>query len=81
MDWIGLLPTMTEYNESSFIQLKQVSDAQASILDLVLFPGFTHISTTVQEHLAIDLNLYVPVLCILGLLVFVCRHIYEGMLA
>ncbi|KAH6675906.1 BCS1 N terminal-domain-containing protein [Halenospora varia] len=45
-----------------------------------VFPGFTLISTAAQELLTVDLNFYVPLLCIFGVLVFICRHIYECVL-
>ncbi|RDL41311.1 uncharacterized protein BP5553_01290 [Venustampulla echinocandica] len=57
-----------------------ISDAQASILDLVLFPGFTRMSTAIQGYLTIDLSVYVPLMCFFGLVVFVCRRIWERLL-
>jgi hypothetical protein len=71
------LPTMAEYNENGSLTIQPISDTQASILDFVLFPGFTRMSTAVQDHLMVDLNFYVPLLCIFGLLVFACRRICE----
>jgi hypothetical protein len=65
--------------ENGSLPIQPISDAQASILDFV-FPGFTRISTAVQEHLTVDLNHYIPLLCIFGLLVFVCRSICESLL-
>ena len=61
---------MAGYIENSSIPIQPISDAQASILDF-LFLGFTYISATV------DLNVYVPLLCFLGLLAFGCGHIYK----
>ena len=74
------LPTIVEYNKNGSLLIQPISDNQASILDLVLFLGFTRISTAIQEHLTLDLNLYVPLLCMFGLLVFVYKHIYECLL-
>jgi hypothetical protein len=71
---------MAEYNENGSLTIQPISDAQASILDFVLFPGFTRMSTAVQDHLTVDLNVYVPLLCIFGLLVFVCRRICKSLL-
>jgi hypothetical protein len=71
---------MAEYNENGSIPIQAISNTQASILDHVLFPGFTRMSAAVQGYLAVDLNLYVPLLCIFGLLVFVCRCICESLL-
>jgi hypothetical protein len=68
---------MAEYNENGSLTTQPILDAQASILDFVLFPGFTRMSTAVQDHLTVDLNFYVPLLCIFGLLVFACRRICE----
>jgi hypothetical protein len=51
-----------------------ISDTQALILDLVLFLDYNHIFSVVQEHLTVDLDLYILLLCILGLLVFICRR-------
>jgi hypothetical protein len=73
-------PMMAESNRNGFLPIQPISDAQASILDLVLFPGFTRISTAIQEHLTVDLNLYVPLRCIFGLLVFLWRRIRESSL-
>jgi hypothetical protein len=70
-------PTMAE---NGCLPIQTILDPQASMLDLVLFPGSTCIPTAVQEHLTIDLNLYVPLLCIFGLLVFACRRICEYLL-
>jgi hypothetical protein len=71
---------MAESNKNGSLPIQAISDTQASILDFVLFPGFTRISTAVQEHLTVDLNLYVPLLCIFGLLVFIGRRICEFLL-
>ncbi|ROW06627.1 hypothetical protein VPNG_06708 [Cytospora leucostoma] len=38
---------------------------QAALLDL-FFPGFTHISTAVEKYFKIDLNLYIPIVLLLG---------------
>ncbi|CZR67190.1 related to BCS1 protein precursor [Phialocephala subalpina] len=71
---------MAESSTNGSLPMQLISDAQASILDFVLFPGFTRISAAFEEHLTVDLNFYVPLLCIFGLLVFICRHIYECLL-
>ncbi|KAH6700563.1 hypothetical protein BKA61DRAFT_636604 [Leptodontidium sp. MPI-SDFR-AT-0119] len=68
---------MAECNENSSLPIQAISDAQASILDLVLFPGFTRMSTAVQGYLAIDLSVYVPLMYCFGLVVFVCRRMWE----
>lgn len=70
-------PAMAEYNENGSRPVQPISGTQASILDFLLFPGFTHMSTAVQEHLTLDLSVYVPLLCVLGLLVFVGRRTWE----
>jgi hypothetical protein len=67
---------MGESNETGSLPIQQFSDAQASILDF-LFPGFTRMSAAVQGYLTIDLNVYIPLLCFFGLLVFVCKRICE----
>jgi hypothetical protein len=68
---------MAEPITNGSLSMQLISDAQASILDFVLFPGFTRISAAFQEHLGVDLTFYVPLLCILGLLMFIGRRIYE----
>ena len=68
--------TMAEYIESGFLPIQPISDAQASILDF-LFPGSTRMFTAVQGYLTIDLSIYVPLLCFLGLLTFGYGHIYK----
>ncbi|KAH9213501.1 hypothetical protein DL95DRAFT_426043 [Leptodontidium sp. 2 PMI_412] len=68
---------MAECNENSSLPIQAISDAQASILDLVLFPGFTRMSTAVQGYLTIDLSVYVPLMYCFGLVVFVCRRMWE----
>jgi len=73
------MSTMGESNETGSLPIQPFLDAQVSILDF-LFPGFTRMSAAVQGYLAVDLNLYVPLLCIFGLLVFVCRCICESLL-
>jgi hypothetical protein len=73
------MPTMGESNETGSLPIQPFSDAQASILDF-LFPGFTRMSAAVQGYLTVDLNDYVPLLCIFGLFVFVCRYICESLL-
>jgi hypothetical protein len=50
-------PMMTESIKNGSLPIQPISDAQASILDFVLFPGFTSISTAVREHLTVDVNL------------------------
>jgi len=67
---------MAGYVENGSLPTQPFSDAQASILDF-LFPGFTRMSAAVQGFLTIDLNVYVPLLCFFGLLVFVCKRICE----
>jgi hypothetical protein len=74
------LPMITESFKNGSLPIQPISTAQASILDFVLFSGFTRISTAVQEHLMVDVNRYFPMLCILGLLVFVCRRVCESLL-
>ena len=59
--------------------IQPISDAQASILDF-LFPGFTRLSTAVQGYLTVDLSLYAPLLCVLGLLVIGCGRICKYLL-
>ncbi|KAH6702763.1 BCS1 N terminal-domain-containing protein [Leptodontidium sp. MPI-SDFR-AT-0119] len=56
-----------------------ISDAQASILDMMLFPGFTRMSSAIQGYLTIDLSVYAPLLCFFGLLVFACRRICKSL--
>jgi len=53
-------PMMAEYNENGSLPIQAISDTQASILDHVLFPGFTRIFTAVIGYLTIDLNPYIP---------------------
>jgi hypothetical protein len=65
---------MAGYIESGSLPIQPISDAQASILDF-LFPGFTRMSAAVQGYLTIDLNVYVPLLCFFGLIVFGCGRI------
>jgi hypothetical protein len=65
---------MAGYIENSSLPTQPFSDAQASILDF-LFPGFTRMSAAVQGYLTIDLNVYVPLLCFFGLIVFGCGRI------
>ena len=65
---------MAGYLENISLPIQPISDAQASILDF-LFPGFTRMSAAVQWYLTIDLSVYVPLLCFLGLLAFGCGHI------
>jgi hypothetical protein len=68
---------MAEYNEGGSLPIQPTLYAQASILDFLFFPGFTRISTAVQQYLTVDLNIYVPLLCTFGLLAFLCKHICE----
>ena len=65
---------MAGYIENKSLPIQPFSDAQASILDF-LFPGFTRMSAAVQGYLTIDLNVYVPLLCFFGLLVFGCGRV------
>jgi hypothetical protein len=65
---------MARYIENSSLPIQPFSGAQASILDF-LFPGFTRMSAAVQWYLTIDLNVYVPLLCFFGLIVFGCGRI------
>jgi hypothetical protein len=66
---------MAGYIENGSLPIQPISDTQASILDMLLFPGFTRMSTAVQGYLTIDLSVYVPLLCIFGLFVFACGRI------
>jgi hypothetical protein len=68
-----------ESNETGSLPIQPFLDAQASILDF-LFPGFTRVSAAVQGYLAVDLNLYVPLLCFFGLVVFGCGQICKYLL-
>jgi hypothetical protein len=70
---------MAGYIENSSLPVQPFSDAQASILDL-LFPGFTRMSAAVQWYPTIDLNIYAPLLCVLGLLMFACGRICKYLL-
>ena len=67
---------MGESNETGSLPIQPFSDAQTSILDF-LFPGFTRMSAAVQGFLTIDLNVYVPLLCFFGLIVFGCGRICQ----
>ena len=60
------------------LPISPISDTQASILDMFLFPGFTRMSTAIQGYLTIDVGAYAPVLCFLGILVFACRRIWKS---
>jgi hypothetical protein len=64
------------YIENSSLLIQPVSNAQALILDF-LFPGFTRISAAIQGYLAIDLNVYIPLLCFFGLFVFSYGRVYK----
>jgi hypothetical protein len=70
---------MAECNVNDSLPIQPFSDAQASTLDL-LFPGFTRMSTAIQGYLTIDLNVYTPLLCFLGLLMFACGRICKYLL-
>ncbi|KIN07483.1 hypothetical protein OIDMADRAFT_108517 [Oidiodendron maius Zn] len=67
---------MAGYIENISLSIQTFSDAQASILDF-LFPGFTSMSAVVQRCLTIELNVYVPLLCFFGLIMFRCGRICQ----
>ena len=70
---------MAGYNENIYLPIQPISDTQASILDF-FFPGFTRMSTAVQGYLTVDLNVYAPLLCFFGLIVFACGRICKYLL-
>ena len=65
---------MAGYIENGSLPAQSISDVQASILDMFLFPGFTR---AVQGYLAIDLSAYAPLLCFFGLFVFACGRMFK----
>jgi hypothetical protein len=71
---------MAGYIENGSLSIQPISDTQASILDMLLFPGFTRMSTAIQGYLTIDLSVYVPLLCFFGLFVFACGRICKYLL-
>ncbi|KAH7374065.1 BCS1 N terminal-domain-containing protein [Cadophora sp. MPI-SDFR-AT-0126] len=70
---------MAGYIQNGSLPTSSIADAQASILDMILFPGFTRLSTAIQGYLAIDLSVYAPHLCFLGLFVFACSYICKSL--
>ncbi|KAG4430458.1 hypothetical protein IFR05_014066, partial [Cadophora sp. M221] len=74
---------MAGYIQNGSLPIPPISDAHASILDMLLFPGFTRMSTAIQGYLTIDLSIYAPLLCFFGLLVSLnaCRGVEECSLA
>ncbi|PMD54987.1 uncharacterized protein K444DRAFT_538406 [Hyaloscypha bicolor E] len=66
---------MAGYIKNGSLPVQTISDTQASILDF-LFPGFTRMSAAVQGYLTINLNVYIPLLCFFGLIIFDYKHIY-----
>ncbi|KAH7364894.1 BCS1 N terminal-domain-containing protein [Rhexocercosporidium sp. MPI-PUGE-AT-0058] len=70
---------MAGYIQNGSLPTPPISDAQASILDMILFPGFTRMSSAIQGYLTIDLSVYAPLLCFCGLCVFLCRRICKSL--
>jgi hypothetical protein len=68
---------MAEHSDASSLPIQPILYSQASILDFLFFPSFTRVSTAVQQYLAIDLNIYIPLLYIYGMLAFLCKHTYQ----
>jgi len=62
---------MAEHSDAGSLPIQPILYGQASILDFLFFPGFTRVSTA---YLAVDLNICVPLLCICGMLAFLCKH-------
>jgi len=70
-------PMIAQSNKNGSLPVQPISDAQVSILDIFLFPGFTR---AVQVYLAMELSVYVPLLYLLGLFVLACRRICKYLL-
>lgn len=60
----GTCNDTTAHNQSSIPQL--------AVLDF-FFPGFSTFTTTVQQYLGIDLNIYIPLIAVLGGLIATWR--------
>ncbi len=65
---------MAEYDDAGSLPTQSILYGQTSILDFLFFPGFTRVSTAVQQYLTVDMNIFVSLLCICGILAFLCKH-------
>lgn len=53
-----------------------MANPQTAILDM-LIPGFSLISTALEQYLFIDVSLYIPIALATGLFVFIFRYVNE----
>jgi chaperone BCS1 len=67
---------MAAYNDSYSLPRQPVPSNPISIVD-ILFPGFTNISSAIQQLQVGDSNGYARILCISGIVVLLGKYAYK----
>jgi len=78
--WKSILPPLSEIESDNQMTSKpnfpdlSGLNPQTALIDM-FFPGFSLFSSAIQRYLRIDLNIYIPMMLLLGLLVFASQYV------